>query len=119
MPKPLRKRQLISSDQAVKAKSQHKKPCSDCPWARTSAPGWLGGGTVEDWLARVHSDQAIECHTLIGAQCAGASIYRANVCKVPRDPKVLKLPADEQLVFVWDEFKQHHNGERIRIRVRV
>ena len=101
--------QLISSDQAVKAKKQHTKPCSDCPWARTALPGWLGGGKIEDWLMRVHSEELIMCHTLIGAQCAGASIYRANVCKVPKSPDRLRLPSNTKLVFVWDEFKQHHN----------
>lgn len=55
-----------------------------------------------------HSDQRIECHTLIGAQCAGSAIYRANICKMPRDPAVLRLPPDTKRVFAFEEFAEHH-----------
>jgi hypothetical protein len=103
------KRRLISSAEAVPAKGQHKKPCSDCPWARTALNGWLGGVSIEQWLADARSDASVECHTLTGAQCAGMSIYRANTAKLPRDPNVLRLPANPKTVFRnADEFMEHH-----------
>lgn len=100
---------LVSADQAVRAKRQHKTPCSDCPWARESLPGWLGGATADDWVQRAHGEDLVECHTLLGAQCAGLAIYRKNVCKTPRFPDTLVLPADRETVFATPaEFKAHH-----------
>ena len=49
----------------------------------------------------------------MGAQCAGAAIYRANVCKSPRDGSLLKLPADRETVFAdKSEFWEHHDMKR-------
>jgi hypothetical protein len=105
----MKQRKLISTAEAVPAKAQHKKACSDCPWARTALPGWLGGATAEQWVACAHSDEKIECHTLTGAECAGAAIYRANVAKSLRDPQAFRLPADPVKVFASPaEFKAHH-----------
>lgn len=104
-----RRRQLITIDEAVPAKRQHKKPCSDCPWARTSLKGWLGGQTPQAWLAEAHGDNPIPCHTRKGAQCAGAAIYRRNVYKNPRDPEALRLESDRERVFASrQEFLDHH-----------
>ena len=112
MAKKLKRKQLISSAEAVPAQGQHKQPCSDCPWARTALRGWLGGFHVDDWIATAHGDAIIECHALKGAQCAGAAIYRANVCKSPRDPNALRLPPNRETVFGNPaEFTAHHNRE--------
>ena len=104
------KRKLISSDESTPASKQLTKPCSDCPWARDAVRGWLGPGTVDQWLAAAHGEDKIECHVHPNVQCAGLSIFRANVHKVPyREPDVLILPADRKLVFAWDdEFRAHH-----------
>lgn len=105
------KRQLISSDQAVPAKCQHTKPCSDCPFSRDALNGWLGGGTVDEWIMTAHGDHEMPCHTLKGAHCAGAAIYRANVCKRPRFDN-FRLPADQENVFSTPmEFKAHHEAK--------
>lgn len=101
-------RQLISSDEATPATHQHTGPCSDCPWSRKALNGWLGGATSDQWIRAAHSDALIECHTKTGAQCAGAAIYRANVCKSVRPP-LLTLPRNKDLVFAWPtEFHEHH-----------
>lgn len=91
-----------------KTTKQHTKPCADCPWARTALRGWIGGYPVAYWLAAVHGEAEVNCHTRT-AQCAGAAIYRANVLKCPRDGKLLQLPPDRETVFATPaEFTQHH-----------
>lgn len=101
-------RQLISNDEAVVAARQHEKPCGDCPWRRRALNGWLGSMSATEWAQAAHGDGLIECHTLLGAQCAGAAIYRRNVCKMAYPPN-LKLEADREAVFAnRQEFLDHH-----------
>ena len=105
-----KRRVLISSDQAVPAKVQHEKACSDCPWSRTALNGWLGSNSKEEWIEMAHGEANIECHVLTGVQCAGAAIYRANVYKCPRDRTLLRLPRDTEAVFeTAKEFLDHHS----------
>ena len=112
-----KRKQLLTSADAIEEKKQHISPCSDCPWARKSLPGWLGPHTTWEWLNIAHGDGRMECHTrtIMGepAQCAGASIFRANICKLTRGPN-LRLPADKVKVFAWDdEFATHHEGRPV------
>lgn len=103
-------RQLISSEEAVQAKCQPTKPCGDCPFSRKALNGWLGGGTVDQWIMAAHGDHEMPCHTLKGAHCAGAAIYRANVVKTPRFD-TFRLPKDKEAVFATPmEFKAHHEA---------
>lgn len=108
------------------------KPCDDCPWLRSSLPGWLGPFSPHEWVELAHGEQPIACHKTIKntndegegdwtdpamRQCRGAAIYRTNVCKSPRDSAIATIDAaDRELVFSWrDEFIQHHdvpNGVR-------
>lgn len=105
-----RRRQFISSDEAKVSSRQHERPCSDCPWSPTSLRGWLGSLTAEEWLEVAHGEGRVDCHTLIGPQCAGLAIYRANVCKRPRDPEQLQLPANRTLAFAGPAaFRDHHS----------
>lgn len=100
------------------------KPCNDCPWRRNALPGWLGPYSVERWLEVVNTDVPIACHqTLVNTddrgvgdwsdesimQCRGAAIYRANTCKLPRDPEVVTGPVDRETVFAHrSEFLGYH-----------
>lgn len=105
----MKQRQLLTVEDAVETKCQHKTPCSDCPWARKAVRGWLGEASKEDWIQSAHGEARIECHTMIPHQCAGAAIYRANVIKSCRDQSILKLPANKSLVFSTPfEFLAHH-----------
>jgi len=107
------RRRLITYDQATTSTHQHQQPCSDCPWHRESLPGWLGSLTPDQWIRDVHGEVLILCHAVIGPECAGAAIYRANVGKRPRDPKRLMLPPDRATVFATPlEFRQHHEDNR-------
>ncbi len=102
-------RQVVCAEEATVATRQHTRPCSDCPWTRRSMPGWLGSLTIEDWIAAAHGESHVECHTLIGAQCAGIAIYRANVYKRVRDPMAMHLPADRVAIFESPiAFATHH-----------
>lgn len=94
--------------------------CSDCPWRRDSARGWLGPLSAGDWIDLAHSDEPIACHQTITVsgewalgtlQCRGAAIFRANRCKSPRDPEVVTGPADRAMVFATNqEFTDHHDS---------
>jgi hypothetical protein len=85
----------------------------------------LGPFGPDEWVALAHSDEPIACHQTIDddydeseawdapgiKQCAGAAIYRANVCKSPRDPEVARGEVDRETVFATPtEFKEHHHG---------
>jgi hypothetical protein len=106
--------QFLTADEAVVTKKQHTSPCADCPWARKSIKGWLGQMSAEDWLALAHGEGTADCHSTkqpdgSAWDCAGLAIYRANVCKVPRDPDALRLPPNRVTVFGWrTEFLAHH-----------
>jgi hypothetical protein len=113
------RRKFITSDRATDAPSQIKKPCSDCPWAREAVNGWLGGNTAEEWIEFAHGETRIPCHVHPNVQCAGAAIYRSNVCKDPRDKTLLVLPRDTKLVFrSAQEFLAHH-ADSIENRLRA
>lgn len=108
------KRRLTTSDEAEQTTRQHVKPCGDCPWRKDSIPGWLGTMTAVEWVRAAHGEAQIDCHTRIGPQCAGAAIYRANVCKSPRDPGLLVLPADRDLVFCSPAYFAGHHEKKGR-----
>jgi hypothetical protein len=106
-----RAQKLVSSNEEKRVTKQHKQPCSDCPFRRDALRGWLGGAEPEVYARMAHSDQVILCHTLLGAQCAGSAIYRANVCKLAAS-EALRLPPDRKAVFTSpSEFVSHHGGK--------
>lgn len=106
--------QLVTFNEAKPRKMQHTSPCADCPWARKSLAGWLGSMTAQQWVEAAHGEALIDCHTVSNQQCAGAAIYRANVCKSPRRTDTLRLSANRITVFAWmNEFLMHHlKGEK-------
>jgi len=96
---------------------QHTQPCRECPWRRKSVPKFLGGFEATQWTALANSDDFVLCHVTNkhedetkDPQCAGSSIYRANTCKLSRNPDVLRLPTDRDTVFSFrTEFEAHHS----------
>lgn len=101
-------KKLICSGDVQSNGKQHTKPCSDCPWSRDALPGWLGGNSIEEWIQFAHSDVVIPCHVLEPAQCAGAAIYRRNVCKMAYPPNI-QLEKDTETVFANPtQFTEHH-----------
>lgn len=93
---------------------QHVLPCGECPWRRGSIRGWLGmeAGQLTLptlWLSRALGEVFVQCHCRAGLQCAGIAIFRANICKLPRYPEILRLEPDRSLVFATlGEFMKHH-----------
>jgi len=68
---------------------------------------------VDEWLTIAHGEAKVECHTLLGAQCTGLAVYRANILKLPRDPSILRLHADRTTCFSSpDEFREHHSRKK-------
>jgi hypothetical protein len=93
------------------------KPCSECPWRRESAGGWLGPWTAEEWVTLANSDEPIACHTSIEIsdvwtaktrQCAGAAAYRKATGKLPRNPEVAVGPLQPNTFTNPIEFLDHH-----------
>lgn len=106
-------RQCITSDEATPRATQHKKPCSDCPWSRRALKGWLGGDTPEQWLQVAFGEVKEPCHVHPNQQCAGLAIFRKNICKAPRDGTILVLPKNTTLVFSTPaEFLAHHTQKK-------
>ena len=102
---------LITSEEATLAGKQITKPCSDCPWAKKSVGGWVGSLSPEQWVQYAHGEARMDCHVHPDAQCAGAAIYRANICKSPRDKTLLVLPPDKVRVFSRpQDFINHHKS---------
>lgn len=108
-------RKFVSSDDAVAIKTQHRKPCADCPFARTAIRGWLGLSSIkknkiatpEEWIEIAHGEKVEICHCTTSKECAGLAIFRANVFKLPKHALILE--PDTTLVFANDqEFKAHH-----------
>lgn len=111
--------------------NQHRQPCQECPWRRDSIPGYLGASNVIDFLETEESEARMPCHMQVdyerddwreqadnAPQCAGRAIYLSNRCKSPRNPDLLKLPADRASVFSFPmEFAEHHSHGRLSVMV--
>jgi len=103
-------------------RTQRTKPCHDCPFAKHTAPGALGGSTPEVYMGQIQGPFWLPCHNSSGyeesrrdpghEQCAGAAIFRANTGLEQLMPSaLLHLPADDSQVFRGPvEFLQHHLG---------
>lgn len=109
--------------------TQHTKPCNECPWRKTSAPGWLGASTPEQFLAQSEAGIKMPCHCAVNYEradweeqsataprCAGHAIYLRNRCKMPTEPGlaafVRTVEPDRDNVFGNGvEFLTHHRGD--------
>lgn len=102
-------------------KVRHKTPCSECPFRRTSAAGWLGGSSAAAWKSVMDTEGEIQCHMDAKKEkdrkafCAGHMIHMRNSFKVPRDrdyANAVDQYKPNKEVFRWQhEFIEHHaNG---------
>ncbi len=104
-------------------KKQHQTPCKACPWRKDSARGWLGNSTAVEFLQTSEAEHRMPCHLHVdyeaaqwrqkaemAPQCAGRAVHFANRCKQPRNPDLIRLPADRKEVFSSpQEFIDHHS----------
>lgn len=112
--------------------TQHTTPCKECPWKRTSAPGYLGASEPIEFLETSESGQKMPCHMTIdyeddysiwqdqiatAPECAGRAIHFANRAKLGEC--VSRMDKDAEKVFVQpQEFIDHHTrgqGPKIMI----
>lgn len=102
------------------------KPCSDCPFRRVAAPGWLGHSSPEGFIDCMQRDEPLPCHQTIdyddphwlskwmaqrttGSMCAGALVFQANKMQKPHDSEFPRMPKDTVNVFSNSvEFVRHH-----------
>lgn len=114
------------------AQQQHHTPCAQCPWRKTSAPGWLGASTPLQFLAQAESEIKMPCHCAVdyeskdwpaqvkrAPRCAGHATYLRNRCKVPRDRQlaafVASVERDPAVFSNPAEFVAHHGGDVNRV----
>jgi hypothetical protein len=104
-----------------------RSPCRNCPFSRTTEPGYLGGSPPETYIGQICGPFVLPCHAghnyhdpvarrdPNNLQCAGAAIFRANVGVDGGMPaKLLHLPIDNNKVFgTFAEFLAHHRGLRV------
>lgn len=110
------------------------KPCSSCPWRRTSRAGAIAGpegpglmpgegDTWEGMVAQAHGIFWLPCHSNMDTgrgkdqdpakvvPCIGAGIYRTHINHPPHmaSPRTPHYPADRATIFADPvEFLMHH-----------
>lgn len=111
-------------------KTDLREPCSECPFRRDSAKGYLGPLTIEDIQLHI-SYLPFACHKTIKEDlswddpqvenlqmCAGAAIHLNNQAKLSRSFEVTQYQRDlrsvsdvvKEGVFKWpSEFHSHHS----------
>jgi hypothetical protein len=117
---------------AKKAKRQHLTPCAQCPWRKTSAPGWLGSSTPLQFLAQAEADLKMPCHCAVNYEkddwraqaeqaprCAGHAIFLRNRGKLPRDRDLAafvgQVERNDAVFTNPAEFVTHHGGDARRV----
>lgn len=110
-------------------KLKHKVPCSECPWRRLSAAGWLGGYEPEFYADAVQENEVPACHNKdFGprdgrtAMCAGALSTIKQQCIDPYKQDGGKAAADsvghrDDCFSNVREFYHHHKGEDYVLRI--
>lgn len=77
--------------------NQHTTPCKECPFRRTSAPGYLGASNPMEFLETSETGQKMPCHMTIDYEdkfavlqdqidesphCVGRAMHFANRAKL-------------------------------------
>jgi hypothetical protein len=103
------------------------KPCSDCPFRRKAAPGWLGASSPEGFIDCMERGEPLPCHQTIdydnphwlvewmhqktGKMCAGSLIFMSNKLQ---HYDFTKLPTDHTNIFSNTlEFVRYHRGASV------
>ena len=109
-----------------------KKPCRECPFKKTSLPGYLGEASYDPQsFLQTIDHNLIPCHLAVDWEddfkdpeqiaknqpCIGALQFLKNSCKLPlaarslnKYNELLKATEGSDEVFQWPhEFIQHHS----------
>lgn len=106
------------------------KMCAECPWQRTSSPGWLGASTPLEFLrANDRREGDMPCHMAVDYKdphwqdtlpeaptCVGGHQFNANTHKLPVRPD-MKAAQDRygpnpDVFGTYREFLDHHDNEQ-------
>lgn len=98
--------------------------CRECPYKKSSAPGYLGESSwePEKFLTQLDQKEIHPCHLTVDWEtndisnaktCEGALQFMKNICKLPIDPKAVQqlksLKFDPSEIFSRRiEFINHH-----------
>lgn len=104
-----------------------KTACNECPFSKSSTPGYLGGYTADMYKPLVLGRVLFPCHltqtwddvTRVEDQrhCTGLCHMRANM-ELPYDPEsgigkaMSAAGKDPDFFESFEEFKQHHEGSK-------
>ena len=76
-------------------KNNIKNPCSECPFRKDSAKGWLGGETAKSTLDYAFNEADFACHKTRHkaidkmSRCRGFLLFMRKMAKSPRYNKPL------------------------------
>jgi len=100
-----------------------KNPCPECPYRKSSTPGYLGGNDPKEYAKALHLDTVVPCHMRseydedgtvdVVAVCPGHLMAQKRVCKRTEHPeakaawdqKAYEANRDDILGF---DFYDHH-----------
>ncbi len=111
------------------------RPCSQCPFRVNALAGWLGDSSPEEFIDTCLADHLMPCHKTVDyddedwkekmldetsevQHCAGARIFFANQCKMPkhglyllalRSDQVKKVKPSNDVFANRQRFLDHHN----------
>lgn len=101
-----------------------KKPCKQCPYRKTSAPGYLGESSHDPqrFLQQLDLPTSHPCHNTVdwdeedynkAKVCIGALQFMNNSAKLSRNPELKTLQSSlgkNDELFNWSsEFIKHHS----------
>lgn len=99
------------------------KPCRTCPFRTDIPAGRTGGSGTLTYLGQIYAGMWLPCHSLYDktreaidqdpgqvGQCAGASIFRANIgVRKYMSPATLSLASDSRVFTSCEAFVAHHD----------
>lgn len=105
-----------------------KEPCVECPFRRSSLPGWLGDHrTSQEIIEMIRYDVFFPCHEKVislmerlppdealvrAPHCVGALAFMNNTCKLSRDPatafKQGQVSRRDDCFSSDEEMREHH-----------
>lgn len=108
---------------------KRRTPCADCPFRKTSARGWLGAATAQEFLDSTMHDAEMPCHTAIdygdkewketqlptADLCVGSLQFLNNQHKLPRSRKLSdacrEVGQNDAIMDSPEQFMERHDND--------